>query len=223
MTDALDEIPAPGRQRINRGSEMVRRRLIESAIVEFAARGFAGASTRAIAEKADAHQSQIKYHFDTKDELWRRCIQTLFAELDDAIEQETARADPSDPGSIFEAVVGGFICFAAARPDLNRMMMHESTSPSDRLSWMVDVIAAPRYNRLRDLWGQVQGTGTGAAIEPDLVYHVLVGAASVLYAHSSEASLLGIDPSDPALIEHHTEALIAMFLPGRPATPTERA
>ena len=49
----------------------VRQSLIEAATVEFARNGFAGASTRAIAIRAGAHQPQINYHFSSKEALWR--------------------------------------------------------------------------------------------------------------------------------------------------------
>ncbi|MCP3854227.1 MAG: helix-turn-helix transcriptional regulator, partial [Actinomycetia bacterium] len=55
---------------------------MEAALVEFAANGFDGASTRAIASRAGAHQPQINYHFESKDELWRLCLERLLGELD---------------------------------------------------------------------------------------------------------------------------------------------
>ena len=51
LTDT--DAPAPGRTRRNRGSEVVRSALVNSAIAEFSAHGFEGASTRRIAEGAD--------------------------------------------------------------------------------------------------------------------------------------------------------------------------
>ncbi|NBR91752.1 MAG: TetR/AcrR family transcriptional regulator, partial [Rhodobacteraceae bacterium] len=45
---------------------------------EFARNGFAGASTRAIAIRAGAHQPQINYHFSSKEALWRAVVDDLF-------------------------------------------------------------------------------------------------------------------------------------------------
>jgi AcrR family transcriptional regulator len=207
--------PAPGRSRRNRGSEVVRGRLIEGGIAEFAAFGFEGASTRRIAEAADAHQSQIKYHFDTKDELWRRCLEQLLSELDAAIAgQDTS--DAADPRSVFEATVRGLVGFASARPELNRIMIHEGTHPSDRLTWLFERQIAPRQALLADLWRELGATGHDTAIDPDLVYHTLIGAASLLYANAPEARLMGIEPNDPDVAQRHAEGLIAMFLPPTP-------
>ena len=59
----------------------IRERLLDAALVEFGAKGFDGASTRAIARRIGAHQPQINYHFDTKEALWTAAVDHLFAEL----------------------------------------------------------------------------------------------------------------------------------------------
>lgn len=209
------QAPAPGRTRRNRGSEIVRSALINAAINEFAAHGFEGASTRRIAEAADAHQSQIKYHFDTKDDLWKRCIEVLLDELDAAILDSF---DPSstDSRAVFEATIRGLVHFAARRPELNRIMIHEATNASDRLNWLVDTRLRDRHAALTVSWSELVADGVVAPIDVDVVYHTVIGAASLLYVNAPEAQLLGIDTSAPSLVDRHADALVSMFLRSRP-------
>lgn len=209
--------PAPGRQRRNRGSEVVRDRLVNAALAEFAAHGFEGASTRRIAEAADAHQSQIKYHFDSKDELWRRCLELLLAELDAAIAAQPG-ADSDEPRAAMEAGIRGLVRFAATWPELSRIMMHEATSPSDRLTWLVETHVADRRRVLDAGWARLVEAGTAAPVDVDLLYHTVIGAASLLYANAPEAELMGVEPTDPDVVERHADALVALFL--RPTPPT---
>ncbi len=155
--------PAPGRTRRNRGSEVVRHALIDAAIGEFAAHGFEGASTRAIAEAAGAHQSQIKDPFDNTDELWRRCLERLLGEVDAAIAEASAvRAGP-DGGQraidVLEATIRGLVRFAARRPELNRIMVHEATSPSDRLTWLVETRLGRRQAEMAEVCVDWRPTG----------------------------------------------------------------
>jgi TetR/AcrR family transcriptional regulator len=203
--------PAPGRNRRNRGSEVVRGSLVNAAIVEFAAHGFEGASTRRIADAADAHQSQIKYHFDTKDLLWRRCLTLLIDELDEAIAEQLDET-ASDVLAVAEATIRGLVHFAAERPELNRIMMHEATSPSDRLSWLVETQVARRQAAFATAWGELRAGGLVANIDTDLLYHTVIGAASLIYANAPEAVLMGIDPTDPDLVSRHCDSLVAIFL-----------
>ena len=65
-----------------------RARLIQSAIDEFAEKGFEGASTGEIASRAGVAQSAVPYHFKTKDLLWKAAGDELFGLL---AERLTAR------------------------------------------------------------------------------------------------------------------------------------
>ena len=211
-----DEAPAPGRRRRNRGSEVVRDALVDAAIVEFSAHGFEGASTRRIAEAAGAHQSQIKYHFAGKDELWKRCLERLVGELDAAV---AGALDPEaadgEPLAVVEAVIRGLVQLGARRPELSRIMMHEATSPSDRLTWLVETETGPRRAEVVALWERLRRDDLVAPIDGEVLYHTVIGASSLLYTNAPEAVLMGIDPSSPDVIERHADALVAMFLPGR--------
>lgn len=206
------DAPAPGRKRRNRGSAVIRDALVNAAIGEFAAHGFEGASTRRIAEAADAHQSQIKYHFETKDQLWRRCLTLLIEELDRAIAEQFDATD-TDASASVEATIRGIVRFAAQRPELNRIMIHEATSSSDRLSWLVNAKLGRRQAAFASAWGDLRDSGLGADIDTDLLYHTVIGAASLLYANAPEAALMGINTTDPDLVRRHGDALVGIFLP----------
>ncbi len=60
----------------------IRETLLNAALIKFGAKGFDGASTRAIAARIDAHQPQINYHFESKTALWTAAVNHLFALLD---------------------------------------------------------------------------------------------------------------------------------------------
>lgn len=203
--------PAPGRSRRNRGSEVVYERLVDAAITEFGARGFEGASTRRIATAADAHQSQIKYHFETKEGLWRQCLETLLNEVNCAVAEQSRHFD-DDARSSIEAWIRGFVAFAAKRPELNRIMMHEASSDNSRLKWLVETKLGGPQADLRASWTELLDAGMVSPIDPDLIYHTVIGAASLIYANGPEAVLMGIDPTDPDLVRRHADALVAVFL-----------
>ncbi|MCP5025702.1 MAG: TetR/AcrR family transcriptional regulator [Actinomycetia bacterium] len=207
------DAPASGRRRVNRGTEETRDRLIEAALIEFAANGFDGASTRAIASRAGAHQPQINYHFESKDELWRLCLERLLGELDAVIAEHVAGIDPTDEPAVFAAIVGGLVVFAWRRPELNRIMMHEGTAPSDRLTWLVSNHLEWRHRDLRRRWISLTDQAMAAPLPVDVLYHMVIGAASLLYANAPEARLLGIEPDSSGAVAGHADSLVAMLLP----------
>ncbi len=76
----------PNKVRLRRTRTDIREALLESALVEFGAKGFDGASTRAIAPRVQAHQPQINYHFESKTALWTAAVDYLFGLLREAFD-----------------------------------------------------------------------------------------------------------------------------------------
>ena len=123
-----------------KSSERVRTNLIDAAMVEFAGHGFEGASTRAIAARAGAHQPQINYHFESKEALWYAVMDRMMEEIDAAV-----LTDDLEPRAAVVELIRGLVRFAAARPELNRIMIQEASAPSDRLTWLVETHVRPRF------------------------------------------------------------------------------
>jgi TetR/AcrR family transcriptional regulator len=205
-----------GRARRTRGD--LRQQLLESALVEFGAKGFDGATTRSIAQRVDAHQPQINYHFASKEALWAAAVDHLFArlgaELDDLPRPDGTR-DPVELGVALAEAIRRFVRFAAAHPELNQIMVHEATDDSDRLRWMVERHVRPIYDAVRIVWQRLRNTGIAAPVDPATVHYVIVGAASLPFVNAPEARLLtGDEPTDPAWVDSHADGLVATLLPG---------
>src|ERR1700687_4009811 len=82
---------------VRRTRDDIRQRLLESALVEFGAKGFDGASTRSIAQRVDAHQPQINYHFASKAALWAAAVDYLFGRLGEELAGLPLPAGTDDP------------------------------------------------------------------------------------------------------------------------------
>jgi TetR/AcrR family transcriptional regulator len=198
--------------RVRRDRSDIRELLIQSAVVEFAASGFNGASTRSIAERADAHQPQINYHFASKLELWRATVDHLFGLLDEKL---TGIDDIEDPAESFAENIRRLVHFAAEHPHLNRIIVQEASSLNPRMLWLTNVHIRPRFNLRRQLWRNLQEAGIAAPIPDELVHHVLIGAASQPYVSSYETKLLlERQELDSRLVDAHAEGLVTTLLPG---------
>ena len=210
--DNMADVRRPRRTRAD-----LRQQLLESALVEFGAKGYDGASTRSIAKRVDAQQPQINYHFASKEALWEASVDHLFGLLAEAL-GELRPLDSDDPvvlGHALAEMLRRFVRFAAAHPELNQIMVHEGTEDSDRSRWMVDRYARPWYDVTATLWGRLRAAGITAPIQPSRVYWVIVGAASIPFVNASEVrTLTGDEPTAPAWVESHADDLIATLLPG---------
>ena len=215
------------RPRLRRSREDNRERLLDAALAEFGAKGFEGASTRAIADRADAHQPQIHYHFASKEALWKAAVDHLFAELGramDGLDVGAGRTGALEAlADDFAEMIRRFVRFAAAHPELNQIMVHEATAKSARLRWMTERHVRPLYDVVRVLWRRLRDAEIAAPIGDAVFHYVLVGAASLPYVNAPEARLLtGEEPTDSSWVEAHADGLVATFLPNRRTRRTSR-
>jgi AcrR family transcriptional regulator len=205
---------------MRRTREDIRQQLLDSALVEFGAKGFDGASTRSIAQRVDAHQPQINYHFASKEALWAAAVDHLFGLLSERLADlplDAGNDDPAQLATAFAEAVRRFVRFAAAHPELNQIMVHEATEDSERLRRMVAHHVRPIYDATRAVWRRLRDAGIAAPIDPAMVHYVIVGAASLPFVNAPEARLLtGAEPTDPAWVEVHAQGLVATLLPGLP-------
>jgi len=108
----------PGAAR--RGPDEVRRLLLEAARALFAARGYAGASTRDIALRAGVSEALLFRHFGTKAKLFERAILDPINEFThDFVEEWKARSGGDHtPEEISYAYVDGFYRLLSENRDL---------------------------------------------------------------------------------------------------------
>jgi TetR/AcrR family transcriptional regulator len=209
----------PNKVRLRRNRADIREALLESALVEFGAKGFDGASTRAIAARVEAHQPQINYHFESKTALWTAAVDHLFGLL-----RETFRgvfpAKPTEIGvpalaAAFADGIRRLVRFVAEHPELNQIMVHEGTAPSDRLTWLTETHVKPFFNGIQGAWQLLRDAGVAAPIDSEILYYVLIGGASLPYVNAAEVRLLtGRDPKSPTWIDAHADGLVSILLPG---------
>ena len=221
MSTVTTGTPTSARRRQERAT-VTREALLDAALHEFAAHGFDGASTRAIASRAGTHQPQINYHFESKEELWRAAVDHLFGRLDRIMREHDAFGAAATSGRDgFAQSIRAFVRAAAELPELNRIMVHEATADSDRLAWIVERHTRPRFELITGAWRDLRAGGEVADIDELVLYYSLVGAASLPYSNAPEARRLGHDTLAPDFVDRHADALVAMFCRPDPHTPNE--
>lgn len=191
-----------------RQREETRERIVEAALACFSELGFRGASTREIARRAGTNQGLITYHFRSKDELWRAAADRIFQRLRATLAERLGGEAAHDPRSQAREGVREYVRFAAAHPELFRLMVDEGKSTEERMEWLVDTHLKPLYEGI---------PGFAAAADPKLkphAYYVLAGAGSVIFAVAPECRrLTGLDPSQKQAVETHAEFLARLLVP----------
>ena len=189
-----------------------RERIVDAALEAFAEKGFRGASTRDIAQRAGTNQGLITYHFRSKDELWRAAADRLFDMLDASLGESLDSVASDDPRERAREVIRAYVRFTAARPELFRLMVDVGKNTEARMSWLVDTHVRPRFDRFMRA-GEVRVASVDDALLPH-AYYVMVGAASLIFAVAPECRrLTGIDPASEAVIERHADFVARLLVP----------
>lgn len=205
----------PGRKRKTQDRGVAtRQRIVEEALQLFSRHGFDGVGVREIAESVGVQHGLIKYHFGTKDELWREAVRLLFTRMSEILEPEPGEAD-LPPAKAFEISLRRYVRYCAEHPEHARLMVQESFRDNERLAWASESFIRPSHDRIFPRWDILMRDGTMPRVDPALMVYALTGAAQSIFNLAAEAKLThGIDACSNETIEAYSDAIIALFLPG---------
>lgn len=191
-----------------------RDRLVDAALHEFAEKGFAGASTRAIAARAGVAQSAVPYHFTNKEALWKAAADRIFGLFQERFGARVVGLSGVDVVTRARLLLVDLVRFAAAHPELHRFAQLESGTRTERLEWLVETHVRPLVAFLRGLLAELEASGMALSASPDHVFYLILGAANAPYVHAAEFELvMGKDPFAKALVDEHAEAIVRLFFP----------
>ncbi|MDJ0866232.1 MAG: TetR/AcrR family transcriptional regulator [Myxococcota bacterium] len=194
-------------------SQETRERILTAALATFAERGFDGARTREIAERAGANLGLIKYYFDTKEALWKAAVDRAFEELGREFAELLPDGESRDERTRLEQIVRRFVRFAARRPEFMRLMNDEGKRDGARMRWLVERHVQPMYRALHQLVERAIEHGTIPAVPTASIHYVVVGACGLAFSQAPECLLLtGVDPRDEQFVEAHADAVVRLLL-----------
>lgn len=130
-------------------------KILAAAEEEFMAKGYAGAKTMAIAERAGVTHAMLHYYFRTKDRLFDRVYEEKIRQMGESILAVYAREDLPFVERIREGVSVHFD-FIAANPQLPGFVIHEMVADpakralfSEKISRLLETVIL-RFQREAD-------------------------------------------------------------------------
>jgi AcrR family transcriptional regulator len=206
---------SPGRKQQQR-SILTQQKLLDAAIEAFSENGFKGTSTRDIADRARVHHPLITYHFKNKGELWRAAANRIFREFNISLVKAMAEVPETDPKARAEAFIRTYVKHSFGHPALHKIIMQESSYPSDRLDWLVSNHLKPLYDMVASQLVKLQELGIAPPGNTALLYNMIRVSAGGLLALGLEIKgTSNVNFDDPAQREELAEMIIRTFLPGQ--------
>ena len=211
-------VDAPRRRgrpaRDDRPVEETRDAILTAALQAFARQGFDGVSLREIASAAGVEHSLVRYHYADKSGLWRAAMTHLVGLMDAHMLEAWAVARMQEPLARFRTMLAAYVRYCARHPEHARIMVHEAMGQSDRVAWIATHIIAPQHRRIATLLQILMDEGHIAPGPVRPLIYILSAAAQVPFTLAGEAhAAYGVDTTDEAEIEAHTETLLGLILP----------
>lgn len=206
--------PTPDARR-ERNAAATRQRLLDAAEREFAARGFAGARLREIADGARVQPALIHHYFVDKQGLYRAVLDRAL--LPTSTESWTLLETRRDLEGLLNGFIDLLVRFYAAHQNLLAIMRHEALSGSpvlvevckERTVPIIDAVAAFLADRQR-----------AGEVRDDMPAHEIIalGMSMVMYpfveAGLFEIVMPSVVPRDEAMLEQRKRAIVALLLGG---------
>ncbi len=191
-----------------------RSKLLQAAVKVFAVEGFAGASVRQIADLAGVNHGSIKYHYSSKNQLWRATTAFLFEALEAFIFEGSDKWDQLSEREQLIQHIERYARFNAQNPELMRIVMFESLTRSERFEWLSENYLRPFSDRAinRTALAQEQGLFRQDIPALNLYYMQISASRSMLFAATELNERFGIDMTAEEEIRRHVDAMVKMFV-----------
>lgn len=204
-------------------SQSTKARILATAQEVFAARGFAGASTREIAGRAGVNISSLHYHWESKETLYRAVFESIYERIlalaGDSLPQ--ASGDRSRDRAAIEAAMAALFDYFADNPDIARLLMRRFLEDEDEPAEIEADVLAPAW-RVFDGWVHERGGGAVAGLDVPLFTLTMYVVVMMLVLDSRHAvNLLGGglgDPATRARVRRHVAGMVPALL-GMKARP----
>ncbi|MDH3273902.1 MAG: TetR/AcrR family transcriptional regulator [Gammaproteobacteria bacterium] len=194
---------------------MTQQKLLDAAIRAFSENGFKGTSTRDIADRAGVHHPLITYHFNNKKQLWRSAADRIFREFNISLVKAMAEVTETNPRARAETFIRTYVRYSRSEPALHKIILQESSRPSDRLDWLVENHLRPLFEIVVQSLAELQKLGVAPPGNPALLFNMIrVSAGGLLALKVELKGTSDIDLDSDEEIEKLSDMIIRVFLPG---------
>jgi AcrR family transcriptional regulator len=215
-------MPIRGRVGERRGGKAAQTKeaILSAALVEFSTYGFETVTNRGVAARAGLTHGLIRYHFATKEEMWRQAVDFLFERQ--LRFMEGWRGDGSvDDAEQFRRFVRRFVDYCARHPEHLRIVLQEAVTNSPRFEWLAKKYTRANYDGIVPMLERLIAAGR-LPNRPIVSLHFALSAScqNIFALERQYEFLVGRSIYDDDAIPRHAETVIDLFL--RPAADPNR-
>ena len=188
-------------------------RILQAAVKVFATRGYDAATIREITQMVDLSHGLIRYHFKSKDTLWRAAIRFTFTRAVKAMRLTEAESASLSSREQVELEIRKAVTYYGQHPEHVRIVLQEIMADGERLQWIVENFSGQMVNDAIARTQEHMDAGCFRQIDPVNHYYAISSASRMMFVMAPEVQrVLGIDPTTPEAIERHVQAITSLLL-----------
>jgi AcrR family transcriptional regulator len=227
VSNIAELLASPGRR--ERNGEATRKRILDAAEREFAAKGFDGARLAAIAHAADAPQALIHHYFADKAGLYREVLERSLAAIAQVSwhildtlgpPKKRGKAGKSkrfgrvELQALVDALVGMLVGFYATHARVLRILRHEAMRGGPLASELVRAHVKPQLDDVVARFEEMRASGEVRA-DIDARHLCISTVAMACFPYTEEAFLEAVwslDPQSPEFVEERKREIVRTVL-----------
>jgi AcrR family transcriptional regulator len=186
--------------------------VLSAALHAFAAHGYQGVSVRTLNRELGVSHNLLHQRFGSKLGIWYAAVDWGFGRLTEELGQ--ALSGSSDPLEQLRRFVRTFVEFSARHPDLQRLVIQEGGSSSERLTHLLERYVRPTIVALTPTLGRLARSGRVRAVPPEVVYALMTSAGTNYSSDALTRELFGAGALAPESIPRYAEAVATVILDG---------
>ena len=215
MDTQTTELAVKPERKQQQRSVVTQQKLLDAAIEAFSENGFKGTSTRDIADRAGVHHPLITYHFKNKKQLWRAATDRIFRDFNHALVTAITEVPQSSPRFRAETFIRTYVRYSYNQPALHKIILQESSHPSDRLDWLIETHLRPIFKEVVGYIEDLQKVGIAPSGDPAILFNMIRVSAGGLLALSLEIKgTSGIDFDADGALDELSDLIVRCFFGG---------
>lgn len=187
-------------------------RILDSALIHFAEKGFEAASVRDISADAGVTHALIRLHFGNKELLWQAAVDYLFERMNVEMALEVGEPKMREGIDGLKAFARRYVKYCARHPEHARLMLQESMHRNDRLSYAVKQHISSAHGFMYAGVKKAIANGDMPKISPVSFIYILSAASQLVFALAEEArEIYDIDVLSDEFVNQHTDTVVKLL------------
>ncbi len=179
------------------------RRILVAAVEVFAKKGFDGARTDEIADRAGVNKAMIYYYFKSKESLYTVIVETMFEMVSVILGLHLSLIDVNAPAEGIESFIDKYIDFIYSHRIFVRVMLWDLARGGAIIARVAGRIMREKTDQIRLIFEKAVRDGDLRPVDPKHLFISIIGM--IVFFFFAEPVVRAIWDEEPITLEHIAE------------------